>query len=237
MQALQMSTQLASFLVGTEAEDEDEMRGLSVEFSCEKCSSTSLCLMTRSRGLASSSGSGTGGPHAPAHILAHLPVTYGHLGLGAPKQACKSVPMAPFPGAATGSWPSCQLSLSPRTSLSYKMKRTWKLKQEKQLAGPECSWGSYGKTTQPEWPHYLYVSSLEETYMVSKRTSSHHKTKSHLFVARQSTTKLTETTARHGKYLTIAGWHHSYFSPSASQNVGFKETAYSISYQGGRRPI
>lgn len=74
----------------------------------------------------------------------------------------------------------------------------------------------------------LFIGSLRETYMVSKGTSSHHKTKSHLFVARQSTTELTETTARHGKY--------SYFSPRASQDVGFKETAYSISYQGGRHP-
>lgn len=74
----------------------------------------------------------------------------------------------------------------------------------------------------------LFIGSLRETYMVSKGTSSHHKTKSHLFVARQSTTELTETTARHGKY--------SYFSPRASQDVGSKKQLIPFHIREGGTP-
>lgn len=137
------------------------------------------------------SGFGTGGPYAPAHILAHLPVIHSSLGQGALKHACKSVPIAPSPDAMAGSWPGCQLFLSPRSSLSYKTERTWKLKQEKQRAGARGLLGQLWKDS-PARGTTLFIGSLGETYMVRKRTSSYHKTQACFFVAHQSTTKCTQ---------------------------------------------
>lgn len=58
----------ATFLVGTEAEDTHAMKGLSIGFSHEKCSSTPLCLITHSHGLTRSPGFGTGTPPHPAPV-------------------------------------------------------------------------------------------------------------------------------------------------------------------------
>lgn len=108
----------------------------------------------------------------PAHIPAHLPVMHG-IQDRVPQSMPESVPTAPVPGAAAEIWLGCQLFLSLRSSLSYNMERTWKLKQEKQLSGPEGSWGSYGKTARVTT---LFIGSLGKTYMVRKTTSSCHKT-------------------------------------------------------------
>lgn len=74
----------------------------------------------------------------------------------------------------------------------------------------------------------LFIAPLGKTYMVRKRTSSYHKTQSCLFVAHQAPPNLLKDSCqvRGGKYLTIACGHHRYFSPSASQDVGFRETAF-----------
>lgn len=203
------------------------MRGLSVEFSCEKCSSTSLCLMTRSRGLASSSGSVTGGPHAPTHSYSPSSDSQPS-GTGCPKASLQV--------SADGSLFRCRSREVAELSAVPKPEDLLELQNEEDMeieTGEAASWarvllGQLWKDN-PARVTTLFIGSLRETYMVSKRTSSLHKSKSHIFVAGQSTSKLTETTARHRKY--------SYFSPSASQGVGFKKTSYSISYQGGRHPI
>lgn len=128
-----MSTQ-PPFGWGTEAEDTHAMKGLSIGFLTKNAlPHLSVSLLTL-MALPDLLGLALEPPRppslSPAHVLAHLALTHGAL-----KHACQSAPIAPFPGAMEGSWLGCQLFLSPRSSLSYKIEKTWKLKQEKQLAG------------------------------------------------------------------------------------------------------
>lgn len=130
-----------------EAEGEDMMRGLlgwGGGFSREKCSSR-LCHMALTvLGLAV----GVPTPQPTAHPCSP-PRDSRQPGQGTPEPAWESVPLplSQVPRQGSG-WSSA--APEPQGSLSYKMQRTRKLKQEKQLAGPQGSWGSHGKTTRPE---------------------------------------------------------------------------------------
>ena len=69
----------------------------------------------------------------------------------------------------------------------------------------------------------LFIGSLGETYMVRKRTSSHHETRQRcFFVAHRGTTKL----AQGGCQACMSATR--LFFPSASQDVGCRDTAFHV---------
>lgn len=151
-------------------------------------------------------------------------------GQGAPEHSCKSVPIAPSPGAMAGSClPGCQLFLSPRCSLSYKTERTWKLKQEEQRAGPEGSRGSYGETAQPEGAHYFLVLSGRHIRLG----------KEHLHITRHSNPAFSWLPKAPPHLLkavaTLARQQHGSFSQALHRMWG-AEARHSMWPQGGRCP-
>ena len=106
-------------------------------------------------------------------------------GQGAPGHSCGSVPIAPSPGATAGSrLLACQLLLSPELLLGLQRREDMETERREERSGPEGSQGPARVAT-------LFMGSLEGTYMVRKRTSSHHKTQPRFSVARPGTPELT----------------------------------------------
>lgn len=179
-------------------------------------------LITHSHGLARSSGLGTGGLHPPAHILVQFPVTHSP-GDRVPRSTAASQCLSPLPQEPWLGLPA-GMSAVPEPKMLLELQNGEDMEIETGGAASRAR-GLPGQLWRdsPARGSTLFTASLGETYTVRKRTSSHHKTQQPcFFVAHQGTTKL----AQGGCHACMSATR--FFFPSASQDVGCRDTAFHV---------